>query len=155
MWSIFKEILPNRLSLTWDWPRVMSMAPIVKILNRRVRPELFSLSLLRVALVKANKCKEAFFWPIAVISLFWDTHRRMRLSRGGTLSTGCGRKTWIKSTIKKPHLTLGRPLYLQYYPHRVSLRRRLTAIGQKKASTHITGDTCKAGSREVRCNVYR
>ncbi len=39
----FKEILPNRLSLTWDWPRVLSMAPIVQILNRRVRSELLSL----------------------------------------------------------------------------------------------------------------
>jgi hypothetical protein len=61
------------------------MAPNVQKLNSWALPELFSLSLLRVTLLKANKCKEAFFWPIADSRLFWDTHRRMRLIWEGAL----------------------------------------------------------------------
>ncbi len=30
---IFQQILQNRLSLTWDWPEVLSMAPIVLVKN--------------------------------------------------------------------------------------------------------------------------
>ncbi len=56
----------RRLSLTWGWPEVRSMAPIVQLLNRWTWPELFSLSLTRVSLVKTNAWKEAFFWQIAV-----------------------------------------------------------------------------------------
>jgi hypothetical protein len=49
---MFKEILRNRLRLTWGLPEVLSMAPIVQILNRWVCPELLSLSLLRIYLLR-------------------------------------------------------------------------------------------------------
>jgi hypothetical protein len=34
--QMFKEILHNRLRLTWGLPKVLSMAPVVQILNRWV-----------------------------------------------------------------------------------------------------------------------
>ena len=79
----FQRILRKRLGLTWDWPEVLSMAPIVQLLKIWVWPELFSLSLLRVSLVISNEREEAFFWPIAVSELRCDTQRIMRLNRAG------------------------------------------------------------------------
>jgi hypothetical protein len=67
---IFKEILRNRLSLTWGWPEVLSMAPIVLILNRWIWPELFSLPF-HVSLVKTFEWEAAYFWTIAVTNLIW------------------------------------------------------------------------------------
>ena len=73
----------KRLSLTLGWPEVLSMAPIVQILNKCVWPELFSLSLLRVSLAFTNEWEEAFFWPIAVSYLCCDIQTRLRQYRGG------------------------------------------------------------------------
>jgi hypothetical protein len=58
---IFRETLRNRLNLTWAWPKVLSMAPNIKILNKWVWPDLFSLSLLRASLVVTIEWEEAFF----------------------------------------------------------------------------------------------
>jgi hypothetical protein len=40
------SIMRNRRSLTWGWPEVLYMAPIVQIWNKWAWPELFSLSLI-------------------------------------------------------------------------------------------------------------
>jgi len=72
---VFKETLRNRLNLTWAWPKVLSMAPNIQILNKWVWPDLFSLSLLRASLVITNEWEEAFLWPIAVIVICVAIHR--------------------------------------------------------------------------------
>ncbi len=81
----------KRLSLTLGWPKVLSVASIVQKLHRwvwsevtvlkslslgqssksskTVTTELFSVSLLRVSLVKTNEWEETFFLPIAVFFL--------------------------------------------------------------------------------------
>ncbi len=72
---IFKEIL---LGLTWGWPEVLPMAPLVLILNRWIRPKLFSVPLLHISLVKTNEWEEDYFWPIAVTNLCCDTKSEAR-----------------------------------------------------------------------------
>ncbi len=61
----FKELLRSKLTLTWVWAEVLSMASTVHILNWWVWPEFFSLSLLRVSPLKTSEWEKAFFWPIA------------------------------------------------------------------------------------------
>ncbi len=79
----FKELLRNKLRLTWGWAEVLSMAHIGQILNRFLAwPELFSLSLLWISLVTANELEEAFLWPIAFSHLCCDTQTRISLHRG-------------------------------------------------------------------------
>ncbi len=109
----FKEILRNMLSLTWGWPEVLSMAPIVQILNRWFWPELFSLSLyyLRVSLVKTNEWEGSFLFTNSDHDLCCETQRRMRLNRGGQPED----RTQVEGSkvicicikgLKSPHLRL-------------------------------------------------
>ncbi len=60
--QIFKEILRNRLSLTWGWPEVLSMATIVQIFDSWFCPELFSLSLCISS--EINEWDAAYFWVL-------------------------------------------------------------------------------------------
>jgi hypothetical protein len=80
---IFKEILRKRLSFTWGWPEVLSMAPIIKILHRGARQELFSWSPLCIYLVMDNELEIAFFWPIKSRHLNSETYSRIRLHGKG------------------------------------------------------------------------
>jgi hypothetical protein len=77
-----KELLRNKLRLTWGWAEVLPVAPLVHILNRWAWTGLWSLSPLCVSLVIANKWDEAFFWPIAFSHLCGDTQTRLRLHKG-------------------------------------------------------------------------
>jgi hypothetical protein len=94
-YSVLPSDTHEGLSLTKGWSEVLSIAPVVQILNRWwVSPEFFSLSLLRISLVKTNEWEEAFFWPIAANALCCDTRRRMRLNRGrSNRGQGSGRMT--------------------------------------------------------------
>ena len=117
------------------------MAPIVQILNKRVWPGLFSLSLLRVSLVMANEWEDTFFWPIAVSYLCCDIHTRLRQCREGAPSGWGGifcrfmwmYLTWGPSTWA---LASGCPPLFGLILLYVLQDRLLTAIGQKKASSH-------------------
>ncbi len=86
LWSNFKAE-ENTVAISSDWPgvdlRVCPWLPIVPILSSWIIPELFSLSLFRVFLVKASEWEEAFFWPLAVSGLCCGTLRRIRLNRRG------------------------------------------------------------------------
>ncbi len=54
----FKNLLRNKLRLTWGWAEVLSIAHIVQIFNRLAWPELSSLSLM------VNDGGGAFFSPV-------------------------------------------------------------------------------------------
>jgi len=56
----FKELLRNQLSLTRGWPEVLSMAPIIQVLDMWAWPELFSLSQLCIFLVMAKLMRVSF-----------------------------------------------------------------------------------------------
>ncbi len=56
---ILKEILRNKLTLTWGRAEVLPRAPFVKIMNRWVWPDLFSLSSTSVSLANG--------WEIALV----------------------------------------------------------------------------------------
>ncbi len=91
---IYKEILRNRLMqlrMVVE-PVVLSMAPI-ETFNRCMVwnwTELFSLSLLRVSLVKTNEWEGAFFWTIVVSNLFcmWDIENEKKIKLSGNPRPG-------------------------------------------------------------------
>ncbi len=80
---------PPGLSLTWGWPEVLSMDPIVQILDRWVWPELFSLSLSRLHITSENQ------WVIGKLSSdqkrYIDENETEK--KGATRGQDSGRRT--------------------------------------------------------------
>ncbi len=82
-WNFFKELLRDKLSLTWGWAEVeLRFCPWLLLFNYRTGgPEVISSLCLMCICRAGQRMRGPFFLPIAIGHLGWDPQIRMRLHK--------------------------------------------------------------------------
>ncbi len=124
-----KTYCPNQAQLAWPEVELRSIAPIVRIYNKSVLPELFYWSPLYASLVMASECEVAFFPLIAFSHLCCGAQLRKKDSKESCyLKSVSGQRTYVYT-----HL-----LYSQNEPENLPRKDNWCLIVSKLMKENVT-----------------